>query len=214
MSGIDYVAWLDELSEKGRAIQDATGYGIEALNVAQYRGWTVAVENFIVELLNPEHVYYLRFVEVTETNVMPHHLHRAAGLQVLKSLRDDLTNGRLVSLRHLVTAEVFSDFLDMAEHLIANGYKDAGASLVGAVLERGLRDLASANELTLRNRDDLTALANRLAEKDVYSRLVQKQLTVWISVRNSADHGKFNEYTLSDVQDMFRGVAGFLAQYV
>jgi hypothetical protein len=210
---IDYVAWLDELAQKGKAIQEVGAS--ETLSVPQFRGWTAAVEHFLIELLHAEHVYYLRFVEATDYTsytTAPYPFHRAGGLQVLISLRQDLVSGRLISLRRLVTAEVFSDFMDMAEHLIEHGYKDPAASLIGGVLERSLRDLAAANDLTVRDRDDLTALANRLAEKNVYNRLMQKQLNVWIAVRNSADHGKFEEYALLDVQNMHSGVTAFLAQ--
>ncbi len=131
----------------------------------------------------------------------------------LAALRDDMVKGRLSSLRGLVVAEVFSDFLDMAAHLLSNGYKDAAASVTGAVLERGLRDIAAENGLKVRSRDDLTSLCNRLAEKAVFNRLMQKNIGVWIAVRNHADHGEFEEYTLDDVRSMHAGVQAFLAQY-
>jgi hypothetical protein len=119
----------------------------------------------------------------------------------------------LISFRKLVTAEVFSDFLDMAEHLLANGYKDPSASLIGAVLEIGLRDIASGNELKVGARDDLTALNNRLAEAAVYSRLVQKSINVWIAIRNYADHGQFEQYAAEDVKSMHTGVREFLGRF-
>jgi hypothetical protein len=112
-----------------------------------------------------------------------------------------------------VIADVFSDFLDMATELLEHGYKDPAASLVGAVLERGLRDIAKANGIEVRSRDDLTSLANRLAEKGAFNRLTQKTLNVWIAIRNHADHGEFDEYTLDDVRNMLAGVRTFLSQY-
>jgi hypothetical protein len=50
------------------------------------------------------------------------------GLGILSAARDDIEGGYLQKMETLVSAEVFSDFLDMAEHLLDNGYKDPAAS--------------------------------------------------------------------------------------
>ena len=50
----------------------------------------------------------------------------------------------LSNFMSLAQAEVFADFLDMAEHLLGEGYKDAAAVILGAVLEDTLRKLADA----------------------------------------------------------------------
>ncbi|MCC6537712.1 MAG: hypothetical protein IT162_09200 [Bryobacterales bacterium] len=56
---------------------------------------------------------------------------------VLSSLRADLRAGHLVSLQELVHAEVFSDSLEMADHLVDTGYKDAAAVIAGSSLRAG-----------------------------------------------------------------------------
>jgi hypothetical protein len=209
-----FITWLDELLERGAAIQRDTSYNAaDWLSIPQFDGWSAAVEQFLIELLGPESVYYLRFRDAAFKVGVVKEGQRASCLQVLLSLRDDLVKGRLISFRKLVTAEVFSDFLDMAEHLLANGYKDPSASLIGAVLEIGLRDIASGNELKVGARDDLTALNNRLAEAAVYSRLVQKSINVWIAIRNYADHGQFEQYAAEDVKSMHTGVREFLGRF-
>ena len=59
----------------------------------------------------------------------------------------------------------------------------------------------------------MTAVNNRLAEKGVYNRLVQKSISVWIAVRNHADHGQFDQYTIDDVRAMLSGSRDFLGRY-
>ena len=49
----------------------------------------------------------------------------------LRALRRDYDAGYLSSVQSLVRAEVFADFLEMAEHLLKQGYKDPCAVLVG-----------------------------------------------------------------------------------
>ena len=45
----------------------------------------------------------------------------------------------------------------------------------------------------------------------VYNRLRQKQIAVWIDVRNAADHGNFDDFTNSDVVDLIKGVRHLLS---
>ena len=82
------------------------------------------------------------------------------------------------------------------------------------MLEQGLRRIATKRDVKVREKDDLSTLNQKLAAKDVYTRLVQKRLAVWTDVRNAADHGKFSEYSMSDVREMHAGVSSFLAQHL
>lgn len=140
--------------------------------------------------------------------------HVAAGVGILSAVREDAELGLLRSTRELVTAEVFSDFLEMAKHLYETGYRIPAASLAGAVLEDGLRRIAEKHDVTVKAGDDLSALNKRLADADVYSRLVQKRIQVWIDVRNPADHGEFDKVKDEDVRDLLAGVEGFLAEHL
>jgi hypothetical protein len=51
--------------------------------------------------------------------------------------------------------------LTLAEHLLASGYKDPAAMLIGAVLEEGLRRIARREDVTLRMKDDVGSLGTR-----------------------------------------------------
>lgn len=80
------------------------------------------------------------------------------GQAILKAAKEDAEGGYLVGLENLVAADIFTDFLEMSEHLIEQGYKDPAASLVGAVLEDGLRKLAKNNNITLKSNEDISSL--------------------------------------------------------
>ena len=126
----------------------------------------------------------------------------------------ELENGFLGKLQDLVAAEIFADFLQQGGHLLEAGYKDAAVSVTGAVLEDGLRRIATIKHIPVRDRDDVSALNQKLADGRIYNRLMQKKIQVWNDVRNNADHGKFNEYGLDDVKEMIKGVESFLAGYL
>jgi hypothetical protein len=208
-----YLNWLDELIADGTNLPVTRSDDGYDLDFPAYNAWRTRAEHFLLQLLDSDHVYYTRFHSAVEVLYGKYASARTSAIQILTAVKNDLAEGRLTSFRAFVTAEVFSDFLDMAEHLVEHGYQHPAASLIGAVLERGLRDIATKHDITVRSRDDLTSLANRLAEKGVYNRLTQKNLNVWIAIRNHADHGEFDEYTPEQVRSMHAGVSTFLSRY-
>jgi hypothetical protein len=137
---------------------------------------------------------------------------------ILKGVQHDIKSGLLNDFRRLLQAEIFADFLDMAEHLLNEGYKDAAAVLFGAVLEDSLRKIADANAIptTAENGKSLTIdpLNVAIAKTGVYGPLVQKQVTTWANLRNDAAHGHFSKYDLENVKQMLHFVQKFCADYL
>jgi len=207
MGGHDsFLPWLDELIADARSLpRNADTKNIDALSA-----WRTRVENFLLEVLGADHVHFHRFMGGSHSYSVASAIDGA--IHQLEALRDDMSKRRLSSVRGLVVAEVFSDFLDMAAHLLSNGYKDAAASLVGAVLERGLRDIAmktpflfGAGTISHRSAIDLRRRQSSIA--------LQKNLNVSIATRNHADHGELDQYTIDEVKNMHTGVQAFLSQY-
>lgn len=175
-----------------------------------FTGWRTQVLNFLINLLGNNHVYTQNF-EKEVKNAYLRDVGRGQG--ILLAVREDILGGYL-DIRTLISAEVIADFLEMAEHLLKNGYKDPAASLCGAVLENGLRRIASKAEIPIKSRDDLNSLNQKCADKGIYNRLAQKKIQVWIDIRNNAAHGKFTEYSEQDVKEMCDGVRQFLSDYL
>lgn len=138
---------------------------------------------------------------------------------VVSGLTFDLENGYLDTLKQLVQAEFFADFLDMASHLLAEGYKDPAAVLVGSTLENHLKELCKIHNIesqiqskdrTRRKSADL--LNAELAKASVYSKLDQKSVTAWLDLRNQAAHGGYEQYNQQQVQLMLEGVRDFIGR--
>ena len=58
---------------------------------------------------------------------------------ILESLREALAADYLDTASELIHASVFGDFLEMSQHLLDEGYKDASAVIAGSSLEAHLR---------------------------------------------------------------------------
>ena len=136
------------------------------------------------------------------------------GQSILKAAKEDIEGGYLKKLEDLVAADIFTDFLEMAEYLLEQGYKDPAASLIGAVLEDGLRKIAKSSGITLKSKENISSLNHKIADAQIYKRLAYKQVEVWNEIRDNADHGKFSEYNADSVKDMCNGVRNFLEKYL
>lgn len=134
------------------------------------------------------------------------------------ALKSDLQNDYLRSFCDIIQSEVFSDYLEMAEHLLNEGYKDPAAVLVGSTLEVHLRDLCTTNGIDIEVKNSKGNLVPKkadlmnsdLAKARIYSSAYQKQITAWLGIRNSAAHGQYSDYKAEEVSFMLQGIRQFI----
>lgn len=103
---------------------------------------------------------------------------------ILNALSKDYSAGYLKTIKELIHADVFSDFLEMADHLLEEGYKDPAAVLGGGVLEEHLRKLCEKHGILAvqAGRPKKAETMNTdLAGASVYSKLDQKNVTAWLT---------------------------------
>ncbi len=186
--------------------------GFSTLDDQAYAEWRSQALVCLTQVFGSTHTYRESFASQTESAGYQSSVEKGVG--ILRAALDDVEQGYLDTIQQMAAAEVFSDFIDQAKYLLDNGYLMPAASLAGAVLENGLRSLAARNDIAVNERDNLSALNNKLGDKDVYDRLRQKQVAVWTEVRDNADHGHFDRVKEGDVADLIKGVRGFLADYL
>lgn len=211
------IARLDRLIEKADKVlathtPNPPGYiGFATLDAEITQAWKASSENLIKTICGEESSYFKNFIKETKRGEYQDSVKSGKG--ILQALKEDVESGLITNIRSLAVAEVFTDFIEIADHLLTQGYKDPAASLTGAVLEDSLRKIAESNDIVVKKSDDISALNNKLADKEIYNRIVQKQIHAWKAVRDNADHGKFAEYTIDDVKDMLRGVIRFITEH-
>lgn len=134
---------------------------------------------------------------------------------VLTALREAYASGYLTTVSELIHADLFSNFIEMAEYLLSEGYKDPAAVIIGSTLEEHLRQLCVKNGLptTSGGKPKKAGQLNAdLANASVYSRLDLKSITSWLDLRNNAAHGKYGEYTKEQVQLMIQSIQDFMTR--
>ncbi|MFF2534490.1 hypothetical protein [Streptomyces cyaneofuscatus] len=137
--------------------------------------------------------------------------------QVAQALRDDLSDGWTDSVVELVHADTHSDYLEMADTLLASGYKDPAAVIVGTSLEVHVRALCVKHRVDTEVPSGAPKKADTmnadLKKAGVYGALQQKQLTAWMDLRNKAAHGIWKEYDIQQVRLLIDGVRDFMLKY-
>ena len=209
---IERLNQLIELGERVLSTKHSPPQGIVSgayVNDDPFYQWKAGSLSFLKNVFGENSTHFQGFQESCK-----HAFHSDAlqGQSILKAAKEDLEGGYLKRLETLVSADIFTDLLEMADHLVEQGYKDPAASLIGAVLEDGLKQIARNHDIKVKSREDIGALNSRLADVQIYNRLMQKRIQVWNDIRNNADHGNFSEYNLDLVKEMLNGVRDFLSQ--
>ncbi|MDM4014987.1 hypothetical protein [Roseiconus lacunae] len=131
-------------------------------------------------------------------------------LGTLEAALSDFQEGYLFDVKRLITGDVFSDILDQSQHLLHSGYHQAAMVLGGAVLEDTLRSLCSRHDIDTPSKPKLDKMNADLAKAGCYTKLVQKRITGIADVRNSAAHGKWDEFSEDDVRDALSWIVRFV----
>lgn len=139
---------------------------------------------------------------------------------VLSGLKDELTIGGLDSVPELVRGELFENFLQMAEYLANEGYKDAAAVITGSSLEAHLKHLAQKHQIEIQIPESGTKPKHKKAEMinqdlykaKIYSPLDQKQITAWLDLRNNAAHGNYAVYSSEQVMQFIEWTKDFISK--
>jgi len=180
---------------------------------AAFMEWRLAAESYLQKMFGPTNTFTLKFIsdvghwdnEFVQTNL-------SIGIGILRAARGEIEFGPLPNNEALISGEIFGDMLEMAEHLLQQNCWQAVPSLVGAVLEEGLRQIGKRHDVRVKeDSDNLASLNTKLFDRKVYSVLMRKQVDAWAAIRNNADHGKFNELTIQNARHMLEGVQQFFS---
>lgn len=74
-----------------------------------------------------------------------------------------------------------------------------------------MRDLCAKNDVDIGKLDKMNA---DLAKKGVYSKLLQKRITALSDIRNSAAHGRPENFTEADVKSMIPEIQRIVTEWL
>lgn len=170
-----------------------------------------------IDRLSPPGSHHKRNLASVLTTKGHSYIHLTPLKGALAALRREYELDNLQTVAELIHADTFSSFMEMADHLHAQGYKDAAAVIAGSVLEQHLRELCTKNGIPVFDSNGKFKKADLLnadlAGQGVYSKLDQKSVTSWLGLRNEAAHGNYANYTPDQVRLMIDAVGDFIGRY-
>ena len=209
---------LTELIELGkRVLQTRRGLGPTVSGPDQVDQqlalqWSTSVRSLLANVFGSDSEHYQAFKD--QVGKQPSYWSIHKGFGVLLAAQEDLNRGYLFSIRRLVEAEVFDDFLEQSEHLLACGYYQAAAVLAVGVLEDGLRSLCERKGLQTADPPKVDRMNSELAKAGAYDKLVQKRITALADIRNKAAHGQWDDFHQRDVEEMLAAVRRLMEEHV
>ncbi|MGD9735197.1 MAG: hypothetical protein AB7V58_06250 [Solirubrobacterales bacterium] len=136
---------------------------------------------------------------------------------VVHALRDDYALGGLASVEELVQADLFDDFLDMADELLAKGFTGPAVVLAGTVLEQQLRNLAEKCGLAVTDEKErpksVETLGIELRKAELISEVQRKSVIAWYAQRREAAHGRTDGLSPDDIERTIDGIRGFITRH-
>lgn len=144
---------------------------------------------------------------------------------ILTSLKDAYENELIDTFEELVHADLFNDFLEMAEELLNKKYLGPAAVLAGCVLEEHVRNLCVNNcvdkEIRIKKRNknkpiSFSDLNVGLKKKGIYNESKRAELSSYYSRRTDGAHKQFDKNDKKfeqDVSEMIKGIRRFISEY-
>ena len=210
-----FIQQIEEILEEYKQFKDIFDSGSDYTQVNTIITRIITV---IERVSGRDSDYYKRIMDLLNVNIWEH-LKVKNLVGVLNALYGNLKAGYLKSFSELIRADIFSDYIEMAEYLLEEGYKDAAAVITGSTLEEHLRKLSIKNGIEIKimsggklKPKKADVMNSELAKKNIYSKLEQKNVTAWLDLRNKAAHGKYSEYDDTQVKLMIMGVRDFIVR--
>jgi hypothetical protein len=135
---------------------------------------------------------------------------------ILESGKREFLSGFLNKGKILATADSFEGLLEQAEYLLEQDFKDAACVIIGGVLEGTLRSMLEINhpEIHFDPKGGMKNKNKKLHEEaSAYDAATFKLIEGYAELRNSAAHGKYNEFDSSRVKQFVVFVRDFISRW-
>ncbi|WP_020680831.1 DUF4145 domain-containing protein [Marinobacterium rhizophilum] len=170
--------------------------------------WIIKASNIIARTCGENSIHFKKFEAVADKVNEELAFHTIIKLRaIFCAAKDDFEKGFIFEIKEIAQAEIFEDELDQAQELLNHGYLTAAAVISGTVLECRLRWLCEKNSLPVGKLDKMNS---DLSKENIYNKNIQKKITALAGIRNSAAHGKIEEFNNNDISIMIVEIKRFI----
>lgn len=185
------------------------------VNEQQFHDFRISGLSFLSRVFGDNSQYYQHFKsEVTS----PGTSRTKRGLGILSAATAELQNNWVETTRGAITSEILTEFMAMAKNHIEAGNLQSGLILIGAVIEKHLRDLCLAGDISTTNQQSGSAtpkkplqLTGEGYKKKLYDRQQHKKIISWLEICDNAALDTISDISVEQAQKMHADVSRFLA---
>jgi hypothetical protein len=157
-------------------------------------------------------VYDNRVGKLTRSSETTYKLLTVELYGVLDSIKSDVEQGLISSIRDESKGEVYADFIALAKKAIEDGTKDVASVLACAALEDSLKKFAESNGLDVDDKD-MSAVISTLKGAELVGKTQSKILNSYTTLRNKAFHAEWDKIKEPDVRGLIAFVEGFILEH-
>lgn len=180
-----------------------------------YLRWRTEALNLLKRACGEDSEHYRQLLQIAEDDATKNtSFYFSSCYGIVEAARRDFEDDFLADVKYLVRADLLDDFLSQSEILLQEGYHIPAASLAGAILEDTLRKLCDKKNIVYPDQTKIDTLNVSLAKRNVYDKLIQKEITAKADIRNNTDHGHFDKVKKDDVADMIKWIKRFVRDYM
>lgn len=198
-------------SKKMREHDPFTNMSTDQVDRNELLNWKTKAKHLIVAACGEDSEHFKAFKDSESRTYSTSFDNLKRMKAVFLAAQEDYDGGYLNSVRLIVQAELFDSEIEQASELLSAGYKSASAVIAGTILETSLRELCTKAGLQHGKADRMNA---DLAKAGTYNSVTAKRVTAMLGIRNSAAHGKPDEFTDGDVKSMIEDLGRFLSQHM
>jgi|GEM_PF-1458809 len=131
----------------------------------------------------------------------------------LRSIKESLNDGLLISFEDIVYAEAFSDLIEQAEYLYEQGYFLASGVLLRAILEERLKKLCESKGCQPgKTRPTIIDYNQNLYTTKIYDKITFKHVDSMAAIGNAAAHND-PQLNKQEVERFLRDLPAFLLRF-
>ena len=186
------------------------------VNEQQFHDFRISGISLLSRIFGDKNEHYQCFkTEVTS----PGTSRTRRGLGILSAARTELQGNWIETTRASITSEILTEFMAMAKTKIEAGNLHSAAILICAVVEKHLRNLCLANDISTTNEQlHSTTLKKPLQlngeayKKKLYDRQQNRKIISWFELCGSADPTTVSDISVKQLESMHADVTHFLSK--
>ncbi len=215
----DLTAKIEAVIAMGEKVLETETKGFQQqtfVNEQQFHDFRISGISLLSRIFGDKNQHYQCFkTEVTS----PGASRTRRGLGILSAARTELQGNWVETTRASITSEILTEFMAMAKTNIEAGNLHSAAILICAVVEKHLRNLCLANDIsTINELVHSTTLKKPLQlngeayKKKLYDRQQNRKIISWFELRDGAEPTTVNDILVKQLESMHADVTKFILQ--